>query len=214
MPYSKPNVCSKSWSISNWSCLSSPQETQTGHTVCYGPMENIHTQHILDISLCPARIPREVGDRAIDLARNVMDALQAVGVVCVEMFLTPDHQLLINELAPRPHNSGHLTIDAHRTCQFEQQVRAICGLPLGDATLRQPAAMANLLGDFWCDEEGQPTRTPQWAGVCRQSDVKIHLYGKQTAKVGRKMGHLTATADSVDLAWQKVAQARETLKPS
>ena len=176
-----------------------------GEIYCYGPMENLHSRHILDISLCPARIPKPVADRAIELATAVMDQLQVVGVLCVEMFLDRSHQLLINELAPRPHNSGHLTIEAHRTSQFEQQVRAICHLPLGSAEQLRPAAMANLLGDLWRQKD------PDWLAACQDPAVKLHLYGKHTAKPGRKMGHLTALGATVEEARLAVEAARQRL---
>lgn len=177
-----------------------------GEFVAYGPIENSHSRHILDISLCPAGVSDQVAKAAIDIARTVCEQWKVVGVLCVEFFVTRDDELLINELAPRPHNSGHLTIDAHVTCQFEQQVRAICGLPLGSAKQRQPAAMANLLGDLW-----QPN-DPDWAGVCGYSDVKVHLYGKHDARIGRKMGHLTALAASTDEAERRVTSARAVMQ--
>ncbi len=135
----------------------------------------------------------------------VMDALDYVGILCIEFFVSRSGQLLINETAPRPHNSGHLTIDAHVTCQFEQQVRAICGLPLGSSRLRQPAAMANLLGDLW---EPGPI---DWTAVAEHPEVKIHLYGKRTARNGRKMGHLTALADTPAATEQLARSARSAL---
>jgi 5-(carboxyamino)imidazole ribonucleotide synthase len=118
----------------------------------------------------------------------VLDALDVVGVTCIEFFLTPGDALLINEIAPRPHNSGHLTIEAAATSQFEQHIRAVCGLPLGSTRQRQPAAMANLLGDLWSEE------VPDWPAALSYPDVKLHLYGKHEARAGRKMGHLTAVA--------------------
>jgi 5-(carboxyamino)imidazole ribonucleotide synthase len=122
--------------------------------------------------------------------------------------VTKDGRLLINETAPRPHNSGHLTIDAHRTCQFEQQVRAVCGLPLGDVTQWKPAAMANLLGDLWSPQ------TPDWPAPLSHPELKLHLYGKREARPGRKMGHLTALAETVDEAERLVRSARSALQPS
>jgi 5-(carboxyamino)imidazole ribonucleotide synthase len=119
--------------------------------------------------------------------------------------LTRDGRLLINDLAPRPHNSGHFTFDASVTSQFEQQLRAICGLALGSTELLRPAAMANLLGDLWQDG------TPNWQAACRFPDLKLHLYGKETARPGRKMGHLTALADTADAAAQRVLAARRAL---
>ncbi len=177
-----------------------------GEFVSYGPMGNSHSHHILDISICPAVIPAAVAAEAIAISRAVLEKLDVVGVMCVEFFLTKSGQLLINETAPRPHNSGHLTIDAHVTCQFEQQVRAICGLPLGSSELRSPSAMANLLGDVW--EGGEP----DWVAALKHSNLKLHLYGKHEARAGRKMGHLTVLADQVQAAEQIVRAARTTLK--
>ncbi len=127
---------------------------QDGSFVFYGPMENRHEHHILDVSLCPVDLPEKVVREAEEITRSVFERLDVVGVLCVEFFLTRDQRLLINELAPRPHNSGHLTVDAHVTCQFEQQVRAVCGLPLGSTEQTRPAVMANLLGDLW--QPGEP----------------------------------------------------------
>lgn len=171
----------------------------------YGVMENIHRNHILDLTIAPARIPQEVADEAVAVARATLEKLDVVGVLCVEFFWTDDGQLLINELAPRPHNSGHLTIEAALTSQFEQQVRAVCGLPLGSTEMVRPAAMANLLGDLWSDGE------PDWAAACAVPGVKLHLYGKQSARKGRKMGHLTALAPTVDEAVERVLSARRAL---
>lgn len=171
----------------------------------YGVIENSHCNHILDLSVAPARLPRQVAADAVELAHSVLHQLDVVGVMCVEMFVTHNGQLLINELAPRPHNSGHLTIEAACTSQFEQQVRAVCGLPLGSCEMRRPAAMANLLGDLW--QQGEPN----WAAALADPRVKLHLYGKQQARVGRKMGHLTVLADSPDEAERIVCEARAAL---
>lgn len=176
-----------------------------GQMVTYGPIENAHHNHILDVSSLPADISPALHNEALEIARELARTVELVGVLCVEMFLTRDDQLLVNELAPRPHNSGHLTIDAHVTCQFEQQVRAICGLPLGSARQHCPAAMANLLGDIW---QGQ---TPRWEAVAAMPDVKLHLYGKREARPGRKMGHLTALSDSVSEVVAMVRAARDEL---
>ncbi len=171
----------------------------------FGLLENSHSNHILDVTVAPARVSSRVAAEAEAIARGVLESLDVVGVLCVEMFLTHDDRLLINELAPRPHNSGHLTFDANVTSQFEQQVRAICGLPLGSIELLRPAAMANLLGDVW--ENGEPC----WAEALRLPEVKLHLYGKSSARVGRKMGHLTAMANSADEAERIVREARRRL---
>jgi 5-(carboxyamino)imidazole ribonucleotide synthase len=173
----------------------------------FGPIENVHRHHILDVSVAPAMVARGVAARAVEVARAVMDALEYVGILCVEFFLARDGRLLINELAPRPHNSGHLTCDACRTSQFEQQLRAICGLPLGSSEMLQAAAMANLLGDLWAHGE------PEWTAALALPDVKLHLYGKTKARAGRKMGHLTALASSPEAAKGLVLRARDLLRP-
>jgi len=171
----------------------------------YGAIENAHRHHILDVSVAPARMPEAAVTEAVDVTRAIMDELAYVGVLCVEFFLTADGRILVNEIAPRPHNSGHLTFDACITSQFEQQVRAICGLPLGATTLLRPAAMANLLGDVWAKGE------PKWDAALAVPDVKLHLYGKSDPRPGRKMGHLTAMADTAAQAIQHVLAARDVL---
>ena len=183
----------------------------TGDFASYGPIGNSHSHHILDVSVCPARVPASVAREAVEIARTVLDKLDVIGVLCVEFFLTRDGRLLINETAPRPHNSGHLTIDAHVTCQFEQQVRAICGLPLGSSEQRTPSAMANLLGDLWEPLGTTPSRDPNWPAVLAHPNVKLHLYGKRDARLGRKMGHLTALASSVDEAERIARAARDAM---
>ncbi len=171
----------------------------------WGVIENVHHNHILDLSTAPAAVDPRTAQEAIDLARAVLEQLDVVGVLCVEMFVDRRGRLLINELAPRPHNSGHLTIEAAATSQFEQQARAICGLPLGSTELLRPAAMANLLGDLW--EAG----APDWAAALAVPGVKLHLYGKQTPRIGRKMGHLTALAGTIEAARANVLRARAAL---
>ncbi|WP_417386508.1 5-(carboxyamino)imidazole ribonucleotide synthase [Gimesia sp.] len=171
----------------------------------YGPMKNDHANHILDISVFPSGMGDEVNRKAVEVTRAVFEHLDVVGVLCVEFFLTGDQRLMLNEIAPRPHNSGHLTIDGHVTCQFEQQVRAICGLPLGSTRSLGPTAMANLLGDHW--EPGPP----DWTALKQFPDVKVHLYGKQESRIGRKMGHLTALAETSEAAVQRVKEARAAI---
>ncbi len=178
----------------------------SGEWSYFGPIENAHRRHILDVSVAPADVPASIAALAVDATKCVMDALDYVGILCIEFFVARDGRLLVNELAPRPHNSGHLTFDACCTSQFEQQVRAICGLPLGAPDLLQPAAMANLLGELW--EGGEPN----WSAALSFPTVKLHLYGKTTPRAGRKMGHLTALADTAIHARQLVVQARESLK--
>lgn len=172
----------------------------------FGTIGNEHRNHILDISIAPARIAPEVAAAAVALTQRLMEALDVVGVLCVEFFVTQDGQLLINEMAPRPHNSGHLTLDACVTSQFEQQLRAVCGLPLGDTTYHRPAAMANLLGDLWDNGE------PNWSSALALPGVKLHLYGKREPRRGRKMGHITALAETGDAAAALVKEARKRLE--
>jgi 5-(carboxyamino)imidazole ribonucleotide synthase len=171
----------------------------------WGVIENRHANHILDVSVSPADVPPAVERQAVEITRAVLDQLDVVGVLCVEFFVDRSGKLLINELAPRPHNSGHLTIDASVTSQFEQQLRAVCGLPLGDTRRHSAAAMANLLGDAWSAGE------PDWAAAAAIPGVKLHLYGKADPRPGRKMGHLTALADTPAAAVEKANAARAAL---
>jgi 5-(carboxyamino)imidazole ribonucleotide synthase len=171
----------------------------------YGVVENRHRHHILDLTIAPADVPAALAAEAVELARAVLEGLDVVGVLCVEMFVTREGRLLINELAPRPHNSGHFTFDACVTSQFEQQLRAVCGLPLGSTRQLAPAAMANLLGDLWSDGE------PRWGAACAYPEVKVHLYGKAAARPGRKMGHLTAFGPTAADAARTALAAREAL---
>lgn len=148
--------------------------------------ENIHVNHILDTTIVPARCGNpDLEEEARRLATTIAEALEFVGTLCVEMFVTRNGDLLVNEIAPRPHNSGHFTIDACRTNQFEQQLRAVAGLPLGDPALLSGVVMKNLLGDLWLS----PTTAPDWSGVLAEPNAKLHLYGKRLGRPGRKMGH-------------------------
>lgn len=171
----------------------------------YGLIENSHANHILDISFAPALASETVYRNAVSTARSIADELGYVGTLCVEFFLTRDEKLIVNELAPRPHNSGHLTMDACVTSQFEQQLRAVCGLSLGSAEFKRPAAMANLLGDLWAGGE------PDWAAALKNPNVKLHLYGKAEPRPGRKMGHINALADSALEAIKMAGNARASL---
>lgn len=173
-----------------------------GSFVHYGVIENDHVNHILDISFAPAAVSEKVFTGAVDIARNIAEKFGYVGTMCVEFFVTKDEKLIVNEIAPRPHNSGHLTFGPCVTSQFEQQVRAVCGLPLGSAEFYRPAAMANLLGDLWQNGE------PNWAAALSDTNVKLHLYGKTDPRIGRKMGHLTASAATTDLAVEAVRSSR------
>jgi 5-(carboxyamino)imidazole ribonucleotide synthase len=176
-----------------------------GEFAHWGLIENSHRNHILDLSVAPAAVSPAVAKEAVDISRGILEALGVVGVLCVEFFLTKAGKLLVNELAPRPHNSGHLTIDACTTSQFEQQLRAVCGLPLGSTKQHRPAAMVNLLGDLW--EKGEP----KWTAALRVPGVKLHLYGKAEARKGRKMGHLTALGETTAEAAAVAIEAREAL---
>ena len=178
---------------------------ERGNFAHYGVIENEHVNHILNISFAPALITEKAYSEAIEITQSIAETLGYVGTLCVEFFVTRDDELLINELAPRPHNSGHLTFDACVTSQFEQQLRAVCGLPLGSGRFYRPAAMANLLGDIWANGE------PDFAATLADDNVKLHLYGKIEPRAGRKMGHLTALADHVGDAVHKVKQARSNL---
>jgi 5-(carboxyamino)imidazole ribonucleotide synthase len=173
-----------------------------GATATWDVAENHHVDGILDLSVVPARVPDDLAGRARALAVEVATALDYVGVLAVELFVV-DGDLLVNELAPRPHNSGHWTLDAARTSQFEQQVRVACGLGLGDTTRTAPAvAMVNLLGDLWDDGE------PDWAAAMADPGAHLHLYGKSTPRPGRKMGHLTVTGGSTDEAAERALASR------
>ena len=177
-----------------------------GKTALFPVCENIHRHHILDLTLAPARVSDRVAGVACELAREVAESLDLVGLLAVEMFLQRDGELIINELAPRPHNSGHWTIEGCVTSQFEQQVRAVCGLPLGGTDSLRPAAMVNLLGDIWSQGE------PDWAAALAEPNVHLHLYGKHEPRPGRKMGHLTALAETVEAAAANAQRARERLQ--
>jgi 5-(carboxyamino)imidazole ribonucleotide synthase len=176
-----------------------------GEFVHYGAIENQHRNGILHTSLAPARVKDSIACQAIEITRAVLEKLDVIGVLCVEFFVTKDGRLLINELAPRPHNSGHFTFDANVTSQFEQQLRAVCGLPLGSPAQLSPAAMLNLLGDQWLAGE------PNWTAAVAAPNVKLHLYGKLAPRPGRKMGHLTALAPTVDQALEDAKQAFQAL---
>jgi 5-(carboxyamino)imidazole ribonucleotide synthase len=180
---------------------------QDGEFVSYGVIENEHENHILDVSFAPAAVDGQISQQAVDIARAIAEKFEYVGTMCVEYFLTADGTLLVNEIAPRPHNSGHLTFGPAVTSQFEQQLRAVCGLPLGSIEFYRPAAIANLLGDIWKNGE------PSWPAAIAVPGVKLHLYGKSEPRPGRKMGHLTVTAETADEAVALVRHARRALSP-
>ena len=181
---------------------------QNGDFAHYGVIENEHQSHILDRSFAPASVSEKAVDEAVEITRSIAETLGYVGTLCVEFFLTRDDKLIVNELAPRPHNSGHLTFDACVTSQFEQQLRSVCGLALGSTEFYRPAAMANLLGDLWAAGE------PDWASLMANPRIKLHLYGKEKARGGRKMGHLTTLAEDASAAADLVVAARENLRRS
>ncbi len=177
-----------------------------GDIALYEPFRNDHANHILDVTVVPAGLEARTVAQAEEIARTVLEGFDVVGLLCVEMFLRPDGSLLVNEIAPRPHNSGHVTIDAHATSQFAQAVRAVCGLPLGSTQRLVPgAAMANLLGDVWSGG------TPGWDTALRTPGTALHLYGKAEPRPGRKMGHLTVLADGPEAAERLAREARAAL---
>ncbi|MBS4024438.1 MAG: 5-(carboxyamino)imidazole ribonucleotide synthase [Clostridia bacterium] len=180
-----------------------------GQVAVYPLSENEHEDNILRRSLVPARVSREVANRAQEIADKVINLFNGVGIFCIEMFVTPQGEILINEVAPRPHNSGHYTIEANITSQFEQHIRAIAGLPLGDARLREPAVMINLLG-----EPGQTG--PAVLEGCSQAlaipGVHLHFYGKKETVPKRKMGHITVTAPTLEEAIAGSDEAARVLR--
>ena len=165
-----------------------------GEATTYPVAENEHAHGILDMSIVPARVSPAVAERAREAALAIVQGLRYVGVLCVEFFVLPGDELVVNEMAPRPHNSGHYTIDACVTSQFEQQARVLAGLPLGSTEQLRPAVMVNLLGDLWKSGE------PDWARVLAHPGAKLHLYGKKEARPGRKMGHVTCLGTTIDEA--------------
>jgi len=175
----------------------------------YEPMTNEHRNGILAVSTA-APLPAALSDQARQTAATLAQALDYRGVLCVEFFVLTDGRLLVNEIAPRPHNSGHHTIEACASSQFDQQVRVLAGLPLGDAALLRPAVMRNLLGDLWFDAQGRP-REPDWSAVLAIPQAHLHLYGKAHARKGRKMGHVTVTGDTLQDASARAARVAAAL---
>ena len=179
-----------------------------GQLVPFPVFENIHARHILDVSICPARFAPEVEREAVALAASITETLDVRGLLAVEMFLTRAGKVVVNELAPRPHNSGHLTFDACLTSQFEQHARAVCDLPLGRVDLLRPAVMVNLLGDLWSSGGAMP----DWSPVLEEPAAKLHLYGKASAKPGRKMGHFCVLDELVETALEKARAIKSRLQ--
>ena len=179
--------------------------TADGMTATFDPSENIHRNHILDTSIVPARIDESVAGKARIVATNIAEKLDVIGLIAVEMFVTQENDILVNELAPRPHNSGHYTMDGCDTSQFEQLVRVLAGMPITLPKLHSPTVMVNLLGEIWEDTGGNP----DWQRALEMPGVSLHLYGKSAARVGRKMGHINVVAETVEEALYIAAEARE-----
>lgn len=179
-----------------------------GTAICYPASENLHRNGILDLSIVPARVPAEIALQAQEIAAAIAGRLDYCGVLAVEFFLLAGNRLVVNEAAPRPHNSGHYTLDACLTDQFEQQVRMLCGLPPGDARLLSPVVMVNLLGDLWGDGAGS---RPAWEELLKYPQLKLHLYGKSSARPGRKMGHFNCAAPTSGQALALALEARQAL---
>ena len=185
-----------------------------GEIAVFPVSENSHARGILDMTIAPARIPEALAREAAALARRLAERLDYVGVLAVEMFVSGG-RLLMNEMAPRPHNSGHYTIDACRTSQFEQQVRVLCGLPLGDPSQHTPAVMVNLLGDIWnfpgSSRQSPSGAEPDWAAVLRHPGAHLHLYGKRETRPGRKMGHVTVCESTPERSLEVALEIRRDL---
>lgn len=181
-----------------------------GESVTFPVCQNVHKNGILAVTTIPARISDELAERARGYATKIVAALNYHGVLCVEFFVLKDGTIVANEMAPRPHNSGHATIEACETSQYEQQVRAMAGLPLGATTLVSPAVMLNILGDVWFDENGTK-REPDWNAVLRVPGTKLHLYGKNDARRARKMGHITVIGTTVAEALNRAQQVAAVL---
>lgn len=178
-----------------------------GDLTHFPPAENLHRNHILNISIVPARVDAAIQQNAIELASKLAADLELIGLLAVEFFVSESGELLVNELAPRPHNSGHFTMDACVTSQFEQQLRAVCGWPFGSSRLLTPAVMVNLLGDLW--RNGEP---PDFLPILSNSDAKLHLYGKVEGRPGRKMGHFTVLKPTVEEALAVARQIQSEME--
>lgn len=182
--------------------------SSAGETKAFPVAENVHTRHILDFSIVPARVSAAIAREAETLAVTVAEKLGVVGLIAVELFLANNGELLVNELAPRSHNSGHWSIDGCETSQFEQQVRAVCGAPLGPVGVREPTVMVNILGDAWKWRDGQVVGEPDWAAVLAEPKAKLHLYGKAEPRIGRKMGHFTLRGSDLEVVLEKARELK------
>lgn len=183
----------------------------TGETRTFPVAENIHTRHILDFSIVPARVSPPVAREAEQLATAIADKIGLVGLLAVELFHATNGDVLVNELAPRPHNSGHWSIDGCETSQFEQHVRAVCGLPLGSVAVREPTVMVNILGDAWKWRDDRVVGEPNWAALLADPKAKLHLYGKTEPRLGRKMGHFTVRAADIETALARATELKAQL---
>lgn len=182
-----------------------------GDSVVFPVAENQHRAGILARSIVPARVAQDIALRAAQAASEMARAMAYVGVLCVEFFVLTDGRLLVNEMAPRPHNSGHWSIDACVSSQFEQQVRALAGLPLGSVRQLAPVVMLNLMGELWFEQPGAPVREPDWPGLLAHPQAKLHLYGKTAPRPARKMGHATVLAESLEAALHEALQIEREL---
>lgn len=179
---------------------------ENGQITAFPVAENVHINGILHSTSVPSAAAETQQKAAIEMASKIADGLDYVGTMAVEFFVSKQGEIIANEIAPRPHNSGHYTLDACRTSQFEQQVRMLCGLPAGSPKLISPVVMINLLGDVWGNSQ------PAWDKLLNKPDIKLHLYGKREARAGRKMGHFNVLADTTDLAMQSANTVFEDIK--
>jgi 5-(carboxyamino)imidazole ribonucleotide synthase len=180
--------------------------SEAGDVDCFPVAQNEHRNGILDLSVAPAALSHKTADEVRQAAHRIADGLDYCGVLAVEFFISTDQQVLVNEMAPRPHNSGHFTIDACETSQFEQQVRMMCGIPAGSSRQHGAVVMWNILGDIW-PQDG----TPDWGEVLRQGNIKLHLYGKTEARAGRKMGHINCLASDTIEARKQLGEIKKKL---
>jgi 5-(carboxyamino)imidazole ribonucleotide synthase len=183
---------------------------ENGKVKCFPTAENSHRHGILDVSIAPARASGCMTGNAEEVAEGIAQKLGYIGTMAVEFFVVRG-QLYVNEMAPRPHNSGHYTLDACITHQFEQQVRALCGLPLGDARAHSAAVMVNLLGDLWFNQDAHHSHEPDWAQLLTIPNLKLHLYGKHHARQGRKMGHFTVIGSDADAVQKSALVGRRAI---
>lgn len=180
--------------------------SETGSVTNFPVAENVHVNGILHTTIVPSAVSAELSQKAIQMANQLAKGLGYVGTMAVEFFVSIEGDIIANEIAPRPHNSGHYTLDACHTSQFEQQVRMLCGLPSGNCELQTPVVMVNILGDVWGNSE------PHWDNLLAEPDIKLHLYGKQAARPGRKMGHFNVLATNTDSAMQQAEKTFAALQ--